>query len=290
MNCVVNILDAAFLISFLYKGGVAPNPLFMADVNCDGTRNLLDVTYLLAFLYKYGPAPVCCVSGPGSLLSGNQCACVAAEKTAPGGVIKIDTDDSKTMISLNSSVELSGLELILRSAYGQSINLRSMIDDVELHWSQNGEEIRAAWIDLTGANTIRAGNYGILEIDGKAEIVSVLGADENSNGVTFEIVNHATKEEILPREYSLTQNHPNPFNPSTTIEFGLPKASDVQLEIYNIAGQKVATLVNSRLEAGNHSVTWDSRSTSGEPLASGIYLYRLKADTFVETKKMMLLK
>ncbi|MEP0828793.1 MAG: PD40 domain-containing protein [bacterium] len=114
--------------------------------------------------------------------------------------------------------------------------------------------------------------------------------------IPAEVADIAYRSEIrqpiasLPTEFELKPNHPNPFNPSTTIEFAIPTASDVQIEVYNIAGQKIATLVNSRLEAGNHSITWDSRSTDGEPLASGIYLYRLKAGDFVETRKMMLLK
>jgi hypothetical protein len=95
---------------------------------------------------------------------------------------------------------------------------------------------------------------------------------------------------LIPSDFALGNCYPNPFNPTTTIQFSLSNASDVSLEVFNVGGQKVATLVNSRLEAGNHSVTWDSRNTDGEPLASGIYLYRLKADSSVETKKMMLLK
>jgi hypothetical protein len=95
---------------------------------------------------------------------------------------------------------------------------------------------------------------------------------------------------ILPSDYSLSQNYPNPFNPITEISFSLPGACDVTLEIFNISGQKVATLINSRMEAGNHTIQWDSRENGGASVASGIYLYRLKAGKFVNTKKMTLLK
>jgi len=84
---------------------------------------------------------------------------------------------------------------------------------------------------------------------------------------------------------ALLGNVPNPFNPSTQISFSLSEAADVTLEIYNITGQKVATLTTGRLEAGHHSVAWD-----GSNAASGIYLYRLEAGDFVDTKKMVLLK
>ncbi|MFQ3598505.1 MAG: T9SS type A sorting domain-containing protein [Chloroherpetonaceae bacterium] len=94
--------------------------------------------------------------------------------------------------------------------------------------------------------------------------------------------------EVLAGEltsYKLAQNYPNPFNPSTTISYQLPVTSDVKLEIFDILGKKVATLVNGRQAAGAYTYTWNA-STS----ASGIYFYRLQAGNFVETKKMMLVK
>jgi len=89
----------------------------------------------------------------------------------------------------------------------------------------------------------------------------------------------------MPTGYWLSQNYPNPFNPVTEISFNLPEVVDVKLEIYNVLGQRVTTLVNGLTEAGIHSVTWD-----GSDVASGIYLYHLQAGNFVETKKMVLLK
>ncbi|HKI44345.1 MAG TPA: T9SS type A sorting domain-containing protein, partial [Balneolales bacterium] len=89
----------------------------------------------------------------------------------------------------------------------------------------------------------------------------------------------------LPARYSLHQNYPNPFNPTTTISFALPKAGKVRLEIYNILGQKVATLINKSMRAGYYNVQWDARQ-----VASGLYLYRITSGHFVKTKKMMLIK
>jgi photosystem II stability/assembly factor-like uncharacterized protein len=85
--------------------------------------------------------------------------------------------------------------------------------------------------------------------------------------------------------YHLAQNYPNPFNPATTINFILKKAGPVELEIYNIQGQKVATLVDAEMKAGAHSVTWN-----GSNLASGVYFYKLNSGDFTDVKKMMLLK
>lgn len=84
---------------------------------------------------------------------------------------------------------------------------------------------------------------------------------------------------------TLVGNYPNPFNPTTEISFSLPSASHVKLEVFNVMGQKVATVVDKHLEAGDHSVTWD-----GSQVASGVYFYRLDAGDFSTTRKMILLK
>ena len=94
----------------------------------------------------------------------------------------------------------------------------------------------------------------------------------------------------LPISYSLAQNYPNPFNPTTTIDFSLAKDSDVMLEVFNLNGQKVITLIDKSLSAGSHSVNWAGNNTNGQKSATGIYFYKLTADQFVQTKKMVLLK
>jgi len=88
-----------------------------------------------------------------------------------------------------------------------------------------------------------------------------------------------------PVVYKLEQNYPNPFNPSTKIEFALPKQSPVELKVFNVLGQEVATLVHETLGAGSHVVTFDAKN-----LASGLYFYRITAGQFTSVKKMMLLK
>jgi flagellar hook assembly protein FlgD len=90
----------------------------------------------------------------------------------------------------------------------------------------------------------------------------------------------------IPERYSLEQNYPNPFNPSTMIEFSIPEDIDnVKLTIYDALGQKVSELVNGKLEAGHYSYQWDASK-----VASGLYIYQLKAKSFISAKKMLLLK
>ncbi len=95
---------------------------------------------------------------------------------------------------------------------------------------------------------------------------------------------------VLPKTYSIDQNNPNPFNPTTSINFALPTAAKTRIDVFNILGQKVRTLVDEYLTAGNKRVEWDGTDDRGNAVASGIYLYRMTANDFTETKKMMLMK
>lgn len=97
-------------------------------------------------------------------------------------------------------------------------------------------------------------------------------------------------DELIPETAVLESNYPNPFNPSTTIRFGLNQDNYVSLKIYNALGQEVATLVNEFRNAGYHDVVWNGTDNSGNQVTSGIYFYRLNTGNFVEVKKMLLTK
>jgi hypothetical protein len=94
----------------------------------------------------------------------------------------------------------------------------------------------------------------------------------------------------LPTKFALHPNYPNPFNPSTTIAYDLPVASQVTLQVYNLLGQQVATLVNGLESAGAKSVVWDGRDESGNPVTTGVYFYQLTAGSFKAGGKMLMLK
>ena len=93
-----------------------------------------------------------------------------------------------------------------------------------------------------------------------------------------------------PEHFVLDQNYPNPFNPSTTIGYQLRKISEIELVIYNLIGQHVATLGKEVQRPGVYQVRWDGRDDHDRTLASGVYLYRLKTGTQVQTRKLLLLR
>ena len=103
-----------------------------------------------------------------------------------------------------------------------------------------------------------------------------------NGGVTFI---EDEKNEEIPTDYNLTNNFPNPFNPSTKIKYSIPQSSQVIIKVFDILGNEIETLVSEQKNTGTYEITWHS-----ENLPSGVYFYRLKAGNFVETKKMVLLK
>jgi hypothetical protein len=187
-----------------------------------------------------------------------------------------------------------------------SFIVRPIDDGVSLKWETASETDNAGFI-LERA-TVKDGDY--TEIASYRDNESLRGLGTSPTGKTYEyidksrlvagatyfyklkdvdlqgrITEHEIKEIKMPNEYALSQNYPNPFNPTTTIEFSLNKSGMTRLEIYNVLGQKVATVVNGELAAGSYRY-----QVNASNLASGVYFYRLQSRDFVATKKMMLVK
>ena len=121
------------------------------------------------------------------------------------------------------------------------------------------------------------------------DTISVTG-----NGI---LVSVGSLENVIPKAYQLHENYPNPFNPSTTIQYDLPKQSVVIVKIYSVLGQEVATLVNDNQAAGYHRTVWMGKDDGGKLVSSGVYIVRMFAkgngggnDSFTQVKKMLLLK
>jgi flagellar hook assembly protein FlgD len=94
----------------------------------------------------------------------------------------------------------------------------------------------------------------------------------------------------IPDNYSLSQNYPNPFNAETIIKYQLPKSGKVKLQIYDIAGRMISTLVNGEQKAGYYVISWDCRNSAGQGASSGIYFFRINAGDFMQTKKLLLIR
>ena len=116
------------------------------------------------------------------------------------------------------------------------------------------------------------------------------GVDVNGYRDAYAAIQVNVESRVLPAYFYLTQNHPNPFNPSTAIQYGLPEAAHVRVEVYNLRGELVRVLQNSGQSAGAYELIWDGRNSNGQIVPSGVYLYRLSAGHFIETRKMLFTK
>jgi hypothetical protein len=132
--------------------------------------------------------------------------------------------------------------------------------------------------------------------DGKNDFAfSAVGADLRGHVFLFSGPAPATDVHYeydpgLPSGFSLSQNYPNPFNPSTTIEFQVPRRSMVTLSIYNVLGQEVRQLIDNSLAAGSYQLAWDSKTSDGHDVGSGVYFYRLTSGNVTLSRKMVLLR
>jgi len=130
------------------------------------------------------------------------------------------------------------------------------------------------------------------EFSGEVLVNVIVTDDSNSIAIDSVLVQvykstgiNNSSNPLTPNEYMLYQSYPNPFNPSTKIKYTLPKAEKVKIEVFNLLGQRIETLINKQRPSGSHEVEFTSKD-----LPSGVYLYRIEAGEYQEVKKMILMK
>ena len=129
-----------------------------------------------------------------------------------------------------------------------------------------------------------------IQIIGKNAQVSVSYKGMDTNGELHGQMTRSKNIENLPDDFVLYANYPNPFNPQTRIDFGLPDEGFVSLKIYDIMGREITTLVHDVFSPGYKSIIWNATNKSGQPVSAGMYFYALQAKDFIQIKKMVLLK
>ena len=230
-----------------------------------------------------------------------------------GGGIYISENVELTMnavtISGNSSPEPAGEGIAIDG--GNIIIKNSIIWDNHIQKNSGSIDITYSNIEggFTGTGNIDAnplfcdywsgswpqlaGNYHLTFLSpaiGKGENGVNMGAFDVGCDIDTALLSVDEPIDVTPTEYALHDNYPNPFNPTTTLRFDLPEVSDITLTIYNMLGQKVRTFNMQNTSAGYHSIMWDATNNLGEQVGAGVYLYQLRANQFVKTRKMVLLK
>jgi len=263
--------------------GNEENYIWAYDLNADGVVNISDFGIFAA---NYG-----------STLEASKAAVGMPTSDIPFS-INGNVDESTSMYFVNVSVgnteSLKGLEFFLSYNNEALEFVESSVNGlVGLNMVKEFEDgiIRVTdWFigeDFEGTITLGFRSSG-LNKDIDFEIVNAMVDDVNGLAIATNLAEFTAK--ALPTVYSLSQNYPNPFNPTTTIDYSIPKSGKVELAIYNIAAQKVRTLVNEKQDASFYKVVWDGRNDNGESVASGMYFYRLVSGKFSKIEKMTLMK
>lgn len=184
-------------------------------------------------------------------------------------------------VTTNASPTLAGTNQIT-IRYSESNLYSASFDPIESYlqlyrWNSSSDQ----W-DLIGGTVDTADN----EITGPMTATGVYAAFTNNSPTGINDHHNGT----LPDQFELGQNYPNPFNPTTTITYALPTRAHVTLAIYNLLGQLVKSVVDETEPAGQYSAVWDGKDGNGRLVASGVYFYKLTADTYSASRKMLLLK
>jgi hypothetical protein len=302
---VIDASDVVYLINYLFINGPAPMPLQAGDVNSDGVVDVSDVVYLINYLFVGGPSPSAPIS-PGNgleLYKGKAPAQIgfSSPTISKDGIFNLPVvgkfDSDLAGVQLEIKYDPEKLTLL-------EPTLTSRTEGLSIYSSSKEGIQRIGILDLNGEHHIPAGNGALVNLRMKGsdltglEITKAILVDRDARKIPVQIVARMKESEeefggektVIPQEFSLSQNYPNPFNPETEISYGLPRDCYVRLVIYNIAGQKVNTLVDEHQSAGYKTVSWNGEDDRGKKVASGIYFYKLEAGDFRESRKMVLIK
>jgi hypothetical protein len=289
--------DVVYLINYLFRNGSPPQPVETADVNMDGEVDMSDAVYLLNYLFRSGNPPcepdyqMFARTEPASAEISLRSEQTEDWEAAVFVDAEFNTDVAGVQFELSWDQEKLELGDILQTARTNKLGL--------YHNNAPDGELRVGVVDISGREDISSGSgpllqltmtssLGVLDLS-SLELKEAILVDAAGQKLDVNIVDKPG-EPNLPKEFSLSQNYSNPFNPHTVIEYTLPRDCQVRITIYNILGQKVKTLVQEHQQAGYKRVAWDGRNIRGEELSSGIYFYRIEVEEFVQTRKTLLLK
>jgi hypothetical protein len=285
-DCKLNVSDPVYLIKYIFEDGAEPICFSSGYANGDDKINISDPVYLINYIFRDGEPPV--------PMGWNEESFAKLKPYSAELDISIYSANEQNFVELNTEADISvqGVQLEF-GIKGLIHNIQAMsnLEGIQVFYSRSGDTFKVGLIDVNGEHMISAGLNHLVDItyegDGEVVLDQALLVDTHGNPMNTKI---NARGQTVPDQFELLQNYPNPFNPTTEISYNIESSAQVSLEVYNILGQKVKTLVNEKQDAGNYSVVWDSRDDNGDFVASGVYFYRLNAGDFTASKKMLLMK
>ncbi|MCH9025419.1 MAG: T9SS type A sorting domain-containing protein, partial [candidate division Zixibacteria bacterium] len=299
----INVADVVSIVAYIIGNfGLSPRQFEAADLIIDDVVNVFDLvgTINTIFGIPVSPTPPPPVTTEPATMS------LSYQNLNPGqrDVMIVQSYLPEKIAAVELDIEFDPTVVVLLAP-----ELSTDAKDMTMQYKITGDgkmKILMSFTDPTNSDLqLQAGNIDMLVIPMYAQRYVNTG-DETQLKISMALLSTSSSASIpvegisdgplLPETFVLFQNYPNPFNPSTTIEFTLGLSSDgsgaqqVALDIFNILGQRVNTLVDEKLPSGHYSIEWNSRSFSGHRVATGVYFYRLIVGSESETKKMLLIK
>jgi hypothetical protein len=284
-NGSISTLDATKILQFVVGIETGKSMLldsaaaWAADVTGDGTVSALDAAYILQYLAHKRALP----TTPNILAKP-----VIASGTLGWG--NLVAGDAGTMTLPMKVTGASNIYSVQFKANIGALKVSDLKANVPKDWM-------ISWNAADGKLMVAAAGVSPIDDGTIATICFQVEKDQKPEKIEAEaLLNESTTQALsaqvaaLPTQFALENNYPNPFNPTTTIMYQLPEDVRVSVTIYNIQGQVVRTLVNEDQKAGYYTIQWDGRSEAGTTVATGIYIYRINAGTFVTAKKMVMMK
>jgi len=207
----------------------------------------------------------------------------AGDNSLPVTLALFEANSSENGIILNwiTESEIENLGFILERKYKDDENWQ-LISEHTMDDALKGQ-----------GNSSSKSDYSFF--DGRVEIGNIYEyrlADVSYSGViTYsDVIQIHFEDDFLPKEFTLKNAYPNPFNPVTTIRYGLPKDSEVKITIFDISGRKIKTIIDSKQQAGWYDMQWNGINDQNVQVSSGMYLYKMTADNYTQTKKILLIR
>ncbi len=253
----INVLDVIRTVNIII--GIGPNPseleLCAADIDENGIINIIDVIFMINFIVDQ-------YSRPGT-------SAVNAEYQIQGSNINIVSDGAVAGIQMT----VRGSQIQVHPEYTGQAGIGT---DPETGLTQ-------VVLFSTAGSVVSAGSTALLTANDDIEVINVITADVDGTIIESSVVD-------IPNAFSLKQNHPNPFNPTTSIEFSIPSSEMVRLAVYDLLGREVAVLMNEFVSAGNYTAVWNGLDSNENLVPSGLYIYTLTAGSDVSSGKMVMMK
>jgi hypothetical protein len=290
----LNIADVVSFINYLLSltGLDSDAQLYAADFNYDLALNISDAVGIINSILN-GQMRSNSISSEPNIVSVSLPEEPIVVDNSLSLPIEIITDESLAAFQIEMEYEYEILSPLPPITVGEKWNDIDVIyhtiepgKTVYLFYSLSGQEIPTdAQLSLPFRNI-----SGHSEYSTQVKLIETVFADRSGKSTPIKYGNMVSKTNIIPERYAMHPNYPNPFNPLTNIRYDIPKSSNVRIDIFNILGHKIKSLVNTTKMAGNHNVQWSGKNEQNKNLPSGLYIVRFNAGGISSQQKIMLLK